>query len=92
MSRDYVWGLEQNMIGIYLTLIHRINGIGLSLNDFWEMDTWTTSLIYQTELKLIEKEEKTQHHKGYSVNPEEKNNPQVTELYEEMFVDESKDY
>lgn len=91
MSRDYVWGLEQNMIGIYLTLIHRIHGIGLSLNDFWEMDTWTTSLIYQTELKLIEKEEKTQH-KEYSVNPEEKNNPQVTELYEEMFVDESKDY
>lgn len=90
MSRDYVWGLEQNMIGIYLTLIHRINGIGLSLNDFWEMDTWTTSLIYQTELKLIEKEEKTQHKSN--VNPEEKNNPQVTKLYEEMFVDESKDY
>lgn len=91
MKADYVWGLEQLMLSIYLTLVHRIDGIGLSLDDFWKMDTWTTSLFYQTELELIQKEEKAYKNKG-KTDPEEENNPVIEELYEEMFIDESRDY
>lgn len=83
------------MLSIYLTLVHRIEGIGLSLNDFWEMDTWTTSMFYLTELALIEEEKKSAKGKsgrdtgdGYGVEE----NEDVVDLYEEMFVDESSDY
>lgn len=82
------------MLSIYLTLVHRIEGIGLSLNDFWEMDTWTTSMFYLTELALIEEEKKASK-KGskFSSNEYEvEENEEVRDLYEEMFVDESSDY
>lgn len=39
------WFLEQGLLNIYFLLAHRIKGLGWSLNDFWEADTWTTSTI-----------------------------------------------
>lgn len=91
MMRDNAWAVEQFMLNIYLTLVHRIDGLGLSLKDFWEMDTWTTSLFYLTELAIIEEEQKEYGGKG-KIDPSVKNNPNVNTLYEEMFEDDVDDY
>ena len=84
MNTDRVWAIEQGMIDIYFLLVHRIKGLGWSLKDFWEMDTWTTSKLYCMELDLIEEEER-ELNKNKKNNLEDKNNPEVDALYEEMF-------
>ena len=95
MARDSVWGVEQFMLSIYLMLVHRVEGIGLSLDDFWEMDTWTTSFFYLSELAIIEEEQRSAKQyenksggDGYGFEE----NEETVALYEEMFVDESEDY
>ena len=83
MNTNRVWIIEQPLIDMYLVLVHRIEGIGLSLDDFWRMDTWTLSKIYLTEIDLIEKENRKMKGKGNA--PEESNDPATEELYTEMF-------
>lgn len=82
MNTNRVWVIEEPLIDMYLVLVHRIEGIGLSLDDFWKMDTWVLSKIYLTEIELIEREEKQL--KGKS-NPAEENDEATEELYTEMF-------
>lgn len=84
MNTDRVWVIEEPLIDIYNLLVHRINGINLSLNDFWKMDTWILSKIYLTEQELIRQEEK--EYKGKSA-PEEENSDEMTDLYAEMFTE-----
>ncbi len=86
MNTNRVWIIEQPLIDIYLVLVHRIEGIGLSLDDFWKMDTWTLSKIYLTEIELIEKEKREM--KGKSGKQEELNDPATEDLYHEMFGDD----
>ena len=85
MNTDSVWVIEEPLIDVYNLLVHRINGINLSLNDFWKMDTWILSKLYLTEQELIRQEEKDLK-KGKS-DPEEENSDEMTDLYEEMFTD-----
>lgn len=85
MNTDSVWVIEEPLIDVYNLLVHRINGINLSLNDFWKMDTWILSKLYLTEQELIRQEEKDLK-KGKSA-PEEENSDEMTDLYEEMFSD-----
>lgn len=80
---DRVWIIEEPLIDMYMLLVHRIEGIGLSLDDFWKMDTWVLSKIYLTEIYLIEKEEK--QYKDKKGGQEELNDPATEELYIEMF-------
>ena len=82
-NTDRVWIIEQPLIDMYMLLIHRIEGIGLSLDDFWKMDTWVLSKIYLTEIYLIEKEEK--EYKGKKGGQEELNDPATEDLYYKMF-------
>lgn len=77
-----VWVIEEPLIDMYMVLVHRIEGIGLSLDDFWKMDTWVLSKIYLTEIELIEKENKAMKNKG---GQEELNDPATEDLYYEMF-------
>lgn len=81
------WFIEQNLLNIYFLLSHRIKGLGWNLKDFWEADTWTTSLFYCNELDLIAEEEKEL--KKSEGDPTVENAEEVEELYKEMFVDES---
>ena len=83
MNTDPVWVIEEPLIDIYNLLVHRINGINLSLNDFWKMDTWILAKIYHTEQELIRQEEKDL--KGKS-DPTEENSDEMSDLYEEMFT------
>ena len=51
------------------------------------MDTWTTSKLYCMELDLIEEEDR-ELNKGKK-DPTVNNNPEVEDLYEEMFNDDA---
>jgi len=46
------------MIEDYFLLVRRIQGIGLSIDDYWEMDTWTTAKLLDMERRIIEEEQK----------------------------------
>lgn len=69
---------------MYMVLVHRVEGIGLSLDDFWKMDTWILSKMYLTEMYLIEKEEK-QMKKGNKEDPTEQNDEATEELALRLF-------
>lgn len=46
------------MLEDYFLLVRRIPGLSLSLNDYWEMDTFTTQKLLSMELEIIEQEQK----------------------------------
>ena len=82
MESSPTWVIESAMLDIYWFLAHRIKGLGWSLDDFWKVDTWTTSHLYCRELELAEQEPKDFDKKPH---PEEENSPEMDMLYEEMF-------
>ena len=84
MNTDRIWVIEEPLIDIYNLLIHRINGINLSLDSFWKMDTWILSNLYHTEQELIRQEEKDLKGKP---DPTEENSDEMADLYEEMFTE-----
>ena len=56
----------------------------MSLRDFWEWDTWTTSKMYCMELDLIDAEEEAMNNDTDSKQDSE----EMKDLYEEMWGDE----
>lgn len=79
------WAIESGLLEIYLLLIHRIKGIGLSLKEFWDMDTWTTSLLYLRELDLIDYEDETLN----GSSEESDDDPNMVDLVDDMYGVES---
>ena len=58
--------------------------MGLSLNDFWQWDTWTTSKFYCMELELIDEEEKALNDDKES----KEDSDEMKDLYEEMWSED----
>ena len=81
MNTSRAWAFESTMLEIYFLLAHRIKGLGWSLQEFWETDTWTTSKLYCMELDLIDEEDR-EFNKD---KPESQNSKEVGELVEDMF-------
>ena len=84
MNTSKAWAIESTLLDMYLVLIHRIEGLGWSLNDFWEADTWTTAKLYLAELDLIDEEEK----KLNESEDEKYDSEDMKDLYSEMYGDE----
>ena len=76
------WAIESFFIEVYSLLAHRINGLGWSLKEFWETDTWTTSKLYCMELALIEEEERQFNN---SSDDEKHDSEEMKDLYMEMY-------
>ena len=81
MNTSRAWLIESTLLDIYSLLVHRIEGLGWSLCDFWKADTWTTSKLYLMELDLIDEEEKAN---GKS-RPEDENSEEAEDMMGEMF-------
>ena len=79
------WAMESFFIDIYSLLVHRIKGLGLSLSDFWQWDTWTTSKMYCMELELIDEEEDALNDDADS----KQDSKEMKDLYEEMWGSET---
>lgn len=79
------WAIESFFIEIYSLLAHRINGLGWSLKDFWQCDTWVTSKLYCMELHLIEEEDRQLNQS----EDEKHDSEEMKDLYAEMYGDET---
>ena len=67
MSEDEIvplaWMVEESMLEEYFLLVRRIPGISLSVEDYWNLDTWTTAKLLDMEKKIMGEEAK-----GYGDN------------------------
>lgn len=76
------------MLEEYFLLVRRIQGIGLSVKDYWELDTWTCSKLLRMEEKIIEEEQKeyNKNNKVYEERPDG-NSEMVNDLVDEMTLE-----
>ena len=75
------WAIESFFIDLYFMLAHRIKGLGWSLTDFWQCDTWTTSKLYCMELEVIEEEDRAMNES----EDDKQDSNEMRDLYEEMY-------
>lgn len=79
------WYIEEAMLEEYFLLVRRINGLGLSIQDYWELDTWTTAKLLDMEKQIIEEEQKeyNKQNKKYEERPQG-NSEEMNDLVDEM--------
>ena len=60
------------MLEEYFLLVRRISGLGLSVDEYWELDTWTTAKLLDMERQIIKEEQKeySKHNNEYVERPE----------------------
>jgi hypothetical protein len=60
----------------------------LSVKDYWDLDTWTTSKLLRMEEKIIEEEQKqyNKDNKVYEERPDG-NSEMVNDLVDEMTIE-----
>ena len=76
------------MIEEFFLLVRRVQGIGLSIDDYWEMDTWTTAKLVSMERAIMDMEAKqySDNKREYEERPEG-NSEEMTDLVDEMTMD-----
>ena len=77
------------MLEDYFLLVRRIQGLGLSIKDYWELDTWTTANLLDMERKIIEEEQKeyNKNNKVYNERPDN-NSEEMNDLMDEMTLND----
>lgn len=65
-----------------------MQGIGLSVDDYWSLDTWTTAKLLDMERKIIEEEQKeyNKQNKVYEERPDG-NSEEMNDLVDEMTIE-----
>ena len=83
------WVIEETMLEDYFLLVRRVQGIGLSVEDYWELDTWTTAKLLDMERKIIEEEQKeySKQNNEYIERPDG-NSEEMNDLVDEMTIDD----
>ena len=79
------WYIEEAMLEEYFLLVRRINGLGLSIQDYWELDTWTTAKLLDMEKQIMEEEQReyNKQNKKYEERPQG-NSDEMNDLVDEM--------
>lgn len=79
------WQIEEAMLNEYFLLVRRIHGISLSVQEYWDLDTWTTAFLLDTERKIIEAEQKAydENSNTYNERPEG-NSEEMNELMDRL--------
>lgn len=82
------WIIEEFQLEEYFLLVRRINGLGLSVDDYWKLDTWTTAKLLDMERKIIEEEQKefNKQNNVYTERPDG-NSDEMNDLVDEMTID-----
>ena len=80
--------IEEQQLEEYFLLVRRIPGISLSIDDYWQMDTWTTSKLLLMEKAIIEEEQKelNKSKKTYEERPQG-NSEEMNDLVDEMTIE-----
>ena len=76
------------MIEEYFLLVRRIQGIGLSIDQYWEMDTWTTSKLITMEKAIMDEEAKQYSDKKEYTERPDGNSEEMNDLVDEMTIDD----
>lgn len=86
--------IEKQYIDEYFLLTRRVKGMGLSLNDFWEMDYTIFGQLLRNELEIIEAEQKEAEKSrleskstsktGKMTTPKHKDNEDYLDIYESL--------
>lgn len=73
----------------YFLLVRRIQGIGLSIDQYWNMDTWTCAKLLHMERQIIEEEQK-EYNKQNNVYEErpDGNSEEMNDLVDEYTIDD----
>lgn len=76
------------MLEEYFLLVRRVKGLGLSVDDYWRLDTWTTAKLLDMERKIIEEEQKEydKQNNKYEERPEG-NSEEMNDLMDEMTLE-----
>ena len=77
------------MLEDYFLLVRRIPGISLSIDDYWDLDTWTTAKLLDMEKRIIEEEQK-EYNKQNNVYEErpQGNSEEMNDLVDEMTMED----
>lgn len=83
------WIIEEAMLEDYFLLVRRIKGMGLSLDDYWQMDSWSTAKLLSMERAIIDEEIKSNpdYKNKYEERPEG-NSEEMNDLVDEMSIEE----
>ena len=81
--------IEEVMLEEYFLLVRRIPGISLSIEDYWNMDTWTTGKLLMMEKAIIEEENKNNPNseKEYEERPQG-NSEEMNDLVSEYSIEQ----
>jgi hypothetical protein len=74
------------MLEEYFLLVRRIPGISLSVEEYWNLDTWTTAKLLGLERNIIEDENKEYNKNQYKERPDE-NSEEMNDLVDEMTIE-----
>lgn len=76
------------MLEEYFLLVRRIPGIALSVEDYWNMDTWTTAKLLSMEREIIKEESKHyEDNKDKYQERSEKNSDFANNIVDEMTIE-----
>lgn len=76
------------MLEEYFLLVRRIPGIALSVEDYWNMDTWTTAKLLSMEREIIKEESKHyEDNKNKYEERSEKNSDLANSIVDEMTLE-----
>ena len=86
--------IEKQFIDEYFLLTRRVKGMGLTLNDFWEMDYIIFAQLLNNELEIIEAERKEAEKQrleskstsrtGKMTTPKFEDNEDYVDIYESL--------
>lgn len=82
------WIIEESMLEDYFLLVRRVQGIGLTIDQYWEMDTWTTAKLLDIEKSIMIEEQKNNPNSKtpYEERPEG-NSEEMNDLVDEMTIE-----
>ena len=82
------WIIEESMLEDYFLLVRRVQGIGLTIDQYWEMDTWTTAKLLDIEKSIMIEEQKNNPNSKtpYEERPDG-NSEEMNDLVDEMTIE-----
>lgn len=78
------WVIEEIMLEDYFLLVRRISGINLSIEDYWNLDTWTTAKLLDMERQVIKAEQDAMGDNEEYVERPDGNSEYMNDLMDEM--------
>ena len=78
------------MLEDFFLLVRRISGLGLSVDEYWKLDTWTTAKLLDMERTIIEEEQK-EYNKQNNVYEErpDGNSEEMNDLVDEYTIEDA---